>query len=347
MKFTRFDENPLIVPEQVQPSAPDREVMCSFNAGVTEFNGEILLLMRVAERPIQEPGWVSTFVTDWHESPAATKVVRFKEDDPKLDMRDPRVFRYGDEFYLSSLSHQRIARSVDGRTFTIDTEPALIPRDWYEEFGIEDAHITEIGGTYYITAVGVSSLGISTVLYSTTDFVEFNRHGILFPCDNRDVVLFPEKIDGDFTVLHRPMSTLGTHPAIWTARSPDLINWGRHKLVVNPRPGMWDSRRVGASTVPFRTARGWLDIYHGATESDDYCLGAVILDSNDPTRVVSRTEHPILQPETPYETEGLISNVVFSCGCTVRDGIVLIYYGAGDRMIAGAEMPLDDLLDAL
>ncbi len=343
MAFTRFDDNPLIVPSQVVPSTPELEVMGAFNAGVTEHDGDVLLLVRVAERPVPQHGYVSTVVLDTEADTRALKTLRFRLDDPKLVSDDPRVFHYAGRFYLTSLSHLRVARSKDGRQFTIENTPALEPTEWYEEFGIEDAHITKIGDTYWITAVGVCFLGISTVLYSTKDFVHFDRHGIIFPCDNRDVVIFPEKIDGEYVALHRPMSELSS-PAIWAATSPDLINWGGHRFVMGPRPGQWDNSRVGASTVPIRTDRGWLAIFHGATATDDYCLGTVLLDLDEPWRVVACGGQPVLMPEETYEREGLISNVVFSCGCVERDGTLLIYYGAGDRCIAGASTTIDRLL---
>ena len=346
MIFRRFDENPLIVPSQVMPSDPGLEVMCVFNAGVTEHNGEVLLLMRVAERPIPENGYLSTLVLDTETERPMLKKLAFRLDDPKLVFDDPRMFRYDGRFLLTSLSHLRVARSRDGRHFTIDDTPALMPAEWYEEFGVEDPHITMIGDTYWITAVGVCSLGVSAVLYSTKDFVEFDRHGVIFPCDNRDVVIFPEKIDGDYVALHRPMSCF-SNPAIWTATSRDLVNWGSHRFLLKSRPGQGDNSRVGASTVPIKTERGWLEIFHGATAVNEYCLGTVLLALDDPLRIIARGDEPVLAPDEPYEKDGLVSNIIFSCGCVERDGKVLVYYGAGDRCIAGAETTVDKLLTTL
>jgi len=346
MAFRRFDENPLITPSQVSPSGPGLEVMCAFNAGVTEYNGEVLLLIRVAERPVPEPGYVSTIVLNRETDSPRFKTIRYRLDDPNLSIDDPRIFHYDDRFYLTSLSHLRVARSPDGRRFTVEDTPALMPAEWYEEFGIEDAHITKIGDTFWITAVGVSFLGVATALYSTTDFIEFARHGVIFPCDNRDVTIFPEKIDGEYMALHRPMSGF-SGPAIWTASSPDLVRWGSHRFLMGPGPGQWDSGRVGASTVPIRTDRGWLGIFHGATDHNDYSLGTLLLDGDDPTRLIARSDQPVLRPEAAYERDGLMSNVVFSCGCIERAGIVLLYYGAGDRCIAGAEATVAELIATL
>jgi len=344
MVFERFEDNPLIVPSHVTPTSPDLEVMCVFNAGVTEHNGDVVLLMRVAERPVSEEGYVSTIVLDTDTDPPSLNTKRFALEDPKLVFTDPRIFHYDGKFYLTSISHLRVARSSDGIRFQVDDTPALMPMRWYEEFGIEDAHITKLDDTYWITAVGVCCLGISTALYSTTDFRQFRRHGVIFPCDNRDVVIFPEKIDGRYYALHRPMSAY-SQPTMWIAASRDLVDWGSHRFVMGPRPGQWDSSRVGASAVPIRTELGWIEIFHGANDDNDYCLGSVLLDLDDPGRVVARNGRPVLVPETRYETEGLMSNVVFSCGCVERGGKVLLYYGAGDKCIAGAETTVDALLD--
>jgi len=344
--FERFAENPLIEPSHVKPSRPGLEVACTFNAGVTVHKSDVVLLVRVAERPTGQAGYLSTIVLLRHASGAQLKTLRFKLSDPDLEYEDLRIFRYCGELYLTSLSHLRVARSKDGRDFTVDDKPAIAPTEWYEEFGIEDPRITLINGTYWITAVGVSRQGVATSLYSTEDFEQFDRHGIIFHCNNRDVAIFPEKIGKQYLAFHRPFTSFGA-PSIWTARSSDLLHWGQHRLFMSPDPLLWGNARVGAGAVPMKTEKGWLELFHGATPDDHYCLGTLLLDSDQPWHIISRCDEPVFRPEAQYERNGFVPNVVFTCGMVEHEGKILMYYGAADRCIAGAETTLDRLLDTV
>lgn len=102
------------------------------------------------------------------------------------------------------------------------------------------------------------------------------------------------------------------------------------------RPGMWDSGRIGGGAVPIKTDRGWLELYHGATPGHRYCMGAVLLDLNDPAKVIARSDKPILEPEADYEKEGFFGDVVFSCGVLVEGDTVKMYYGVADTSMACA-----------
>ena len=202
MKVTRYSGNPLITPAGVAPSRADFEVVCTFNAGAARFKKETLMLVRVAERPRQEAGWVSFPLLD--PDTREIEVRRIAKADPGLDLTDPRVYRYKGAAYLSSISHLRLARSTDGLHFTPEPQPAIKPQEWYEAFGTEDARITRIGRTYYINYSGISSKGITTGLATTVDFKTYSRLGIIFCPDNRDVVFFPEKVNGKYACYHRP-----------------------------------------------------------------------------------------------------------------------------------------------
>jgi predicted GH43/DUF377 family glycosyl hydrolase len=254
--------------------------------------------------------------------------------------------------WLTSISHLRVARSADGIHFEIEPSPALAPAAEQEAFGVEDARITLIDGTYWINYTAVSPHGIATALASTRDFRTFERHGVIFPPDNRDVTIFPERIDGRYLALHRPMPTgIGT-PAIWAASSPDLIAWGGHRLVAAARAGCWDDVKVGGGAVPFRVRVDgrdhWLAIYHGVTGSPPrYSLGALLLDGRDPARVVARSRTPILAPEAAYEREGFFGGVVFTCGALADGELVRIYYGAADGVTAVADLSLGAILSTL
>jgi predicted GH43/DUF377 family glycosyl hydrolase len=234
----------------------------------------------------------------------------------------------------------------------VDGLPTFGPQSAYESFGIEDARITLLDGTYWINYTAVSEHGIATGLASTKDFKAFERHGIIFPPPNRDVTIFPQKIGGRYIALHRPMPEGLGHPAIWIATSSDLLSWGDHRIVATARPGSWDDVKIGGGAVPVKVHANrqdaWLAIYHGVTGSPPtYSLGALLLDQYDPSKVIGRSREPILRPEAPYEREGFFGRVVFTCGALVDGDLVRIYYGAADDVTAVADLSLEEILAGL
>ena len=347
----RAVENPILTPAMLRPSRPELEVVGVFNPGVTRQEGDVVLLLRVAEAPRDVPaGDVAAPVYD-----ARTRrldVRRWRRDAAGVDAGDPRLFVAERRTWLTSISHLRVARSADGVRFDVAPVPALSPATAYEAFGVEDARITRLGDTYWINYSAVSPLGIATALASTTDFRTFERHGVIFPPNDRDVTIFPERIGGRWVALHRPMpSGLGT-PAIWLASSPDLLAWGDHRIVAEPRDGMWDDVKVGGGAVPFRVEAGgrdaWLAVYHGVTGTPHtYALGALLLDVHDPSRVLGRSREPILRPEAPYERGGFFGNVVFTCGLLAEGDTVRVFYGAADGVTAVADLSLAGILAGL
>lgn len=346
MPVSRSPHNPIMTPQDITPSRSDFEVIGVFNAGVARFQGQIVLLLRVAERPINtNPNITLTAVYDVAKRDFALK--QFSKNDPETDFSDQRLIITPSGTYLTSISHLRLARSTDGISFDIEHTPALAPTNDYEIFGLEDPRITSIDGTYYITYVAVSPLGVTTCLASTKDFKSFERHGVIFCPDNKDVAILPEKIGGKYYALHRPVSPLFKKHEIWLAQSPDLTCWGNHRYLMGPQPGLWDDIKVGASAVPFKTEHGWLEIYHGADRNNRYCLGAVLLDSHRPWKVIARSQKPILQPQADYEIEGFFGNVVFNCGLLYEDEKLKVYYGVADTAVCFAELPLQDVLESL
>lgn len=342
--------NPVLTPAMVRPSRDDLQVVGVFNPAAIRHGDETLLLVRVAEAPRAMSGEVAALMFDAASGDLVTR--RWTRDSPGLDVSDARLIVSDGRTWLTSLSHLRVARSADGLQFTVDDAPALAPAMALEAFGVEDARITRLDGTCWINYTAVSSAGIATALASTTDFRTYERHGIIFPPNNRDVTIFPERIGGRYMALHRPMPEgIGT-PAIWSATSPDMLAWGDHRLVAAERPGAWDDLKIGGGAVPFRVrAKGrdaWLAIYHGVTRDPlTYSLGALLLDIDDPSRVLGRSRAPILAPETPYEREGFFGGVVFTCGAVVEGDRVRVYYGAADGVTAVADLSLADILDGL
>ncbi len=344
MSFTRHPQNPLIRPRDVRPSRPDFDVIGVFNAGATLYDGETLLLLRVAERPrMSEPDAVYyphlTAEGQW-------VVDKIDRRDPQYDLSDPRlIIRHADQqVLLTSISHLRLARSTDGLHFTVESSPWLSPEPPYENYGVEDARITKIGETYYVNYSAVSELGVGTALVSTTDFIHLTRHGVILPPPDRDVTIFPEMIDNQYVCYHRPMPTGIGKPNIWLATSPDLRHWGEHRIVLQAQRGGWDSARVGGGAPPVRTDQGWLSIYHAADEQNRYALGAFLTPLDAPGHIIARSRQPILSAEASYETSGFFPNVVFTCGVVIQDGVLRVYYGASDEVIAMAEAPVQDVL---
>lgn len=336
----------MITPKDVKPSMPGMEVIGVFNAGVAQYEGDTILLLRVAERPVDEDPDVYR-VPVYSPADDQLQFLSISKNDPEHDFSDPRVIQTPGGTYLTSISHFRVARSKDGIHFAIEETPSIVPATEYEIFGIEDPRITKIEDRYFITYSAVSDKGIVTGLISTQDFREFQREGIIFHPDNKDVVIFPEKIHGKYYALHRPSSSHFGKPEMWIAESLDLLCWGNHRFLMGLREGAWDAGRIGASAVPFLTEEGWLEIYHGADEQNRYCIGAVLLDQDQPWIVKARSETPIMEPEADYECEGFFGDVVFPCGAVVEGGIVKIYYGVSDTSVAYAEIPLDQIMAGL
>lgn len=348
MRPRRVDQNPILTPASIPASHPDLHVVGVFNPAVTEHEGEVLLLLRVAEAArAGADGEITAPVYDAERG--QLEVHRWPRGTKDLDATDPRTVTVDGRTWLTSLSHLRIARSRDGIHFEVERTPALFPATPYESFGVEDPRITLLDGTYWINYTAVSPLGIATALASTTDFRTFHRHGIIFPPNNRDVTIFPDRIDGRYVALHRPMPEGIGHPAMWAASSADLISWGDHRLVATAREGSWDDAKIGGGAVPWRVRAdgrdAWLAVYHGVTRSPmTYALGALLLDARDPSRVLARSREPILSPETPYEREGFFGGVVFTCGLIADGDRVRIYYGAADGVTAVADLSLEEIL---
>ncbi|MEN8128187.1 MAG: glycoside hydrolase family 130 protein [Planctomycetota bacterium] len=347
MLVERYENNPIITPADVPPSRDDYEVVGAFNPAATIFGDEILLLLRVAERP-KDKADDEQVAPILNPDTGEIEHFRLKNNDPSItDIPDSRSFYVNGEMMLTSISHLRIARSTDGFNFTVDPKPAVFPQMPYETFGLEDPRITKIDDLYYITYKVVSDKGICTGLLTTEDFVHFNRHGIIFCPENIDVVLFPERIGGKYWALTRPVPRYIGPRGIWIASSPDCIHWGQHQPLVLPREGMFDSGKTGGSCVPIKTNDGWLEIYHGSDTDDKYSLAAVLLDLDDPSKVIARAKRPLMAPQAPYELQGFYGNVVFSCGAVKKDNSVLIYYGASDEFTAVAKTSINKIISIL
>lgn len=314
------------------------------NPGVFVMDGRICMIIRVAERPEQKEGKISFPVYEDNRF----KVLEFDRDSPDIDLSDPRVIKYKGQDYLTTLSYLRLVFSDDGVHFYEDSKyPPVFGRGFYESFGIEDCRVATMDDGYCLTFTEVSPVAVGVGMMHTRDFRHFTHEGMIFPPHNKDCALFEEKIDGRYYALHRPSSPELGGNYMWIAESPDRIHWGRHKCVATTRKGFFDSARLGAGASPIRTDEGWLVIYHGADSSNRYCLGAMLLDLKDPSRVLARSSEPIMEPVAPYEQTGFFGNVVFTNGQIVDGDTVHIYYGASDEVICKADFSIKEILAML
>jgi predicted GH43/DUF377 family glycosyl hydrolase len=254
----------------------------------------------------------------------------------------------------SGFSHFAVARSADGITnWIIERERALLPdlRSDAEAFGIEDARITRVDEKYAIVYTGYSTDGPLVCLATTSDFRKYDRHGVLFPPEDKDAALFPTTFGGRYALIHRPISITPAQAAhIWISWSPDLRHWGDHTILLRARDASWwDAHKVGLCAPPLLTPRGWLLLYHGVRTTaagSIYRLGLALLDADQPQIVLARSSEWLFGPDAPYERIGDVDQVVFACGWQLLDDgdSLRIYYGAADTSVCLATASLSALL---
>lgn len=350
-KLHRLVSEPILKTADVRPAIDGFRVLGAFNPAACLLDDEVVLLLRVAEAPPAEKGFIVVPLLEDQDGSLQLTVKKFVEPAAPYD---PRVVTIAGNVYLTSLSHLRLARSRDGIHFTIDEKPFLFPERADEAYGIEDARITFLDNTYWITYTAVSKNGPGVGLARTTDFVTVERLGMILPPPNKDVALFPKKINGKYQLLHRPMVSEIGKPSVWLAESADGIHWGNHRFLFGGR-GLgsqeypdslpvsdsfaWEGSKIGAGPEPILTDEGWLVCYHGADATHAYTLALALLDKDEPSVVLDRSVVPLLTPELPWEREGFFPNVVFSNGWVqFPDGRIWVYYGAADSGVGLAEL---------
>jgi len=267
------------------------------------------------------------------------------------------------DYYISRIGY---AQSVDGYTFERRKNPVIDITENYEKYGIEDPRITMIDHDILITYVVLSDYvkfrpTVSSALAVTKDFLEFSKMGLISnPVENnKDIVFFPEKFavknsgskrkENVYFSLRRPSHFIGPEygtykPSIWLYKGSTLTEMNEHKVIIKPEQD-WENLKIGAGPAPIKTKKGWLLIYHGVSQEKVYRAGAVILDLNDPSKVLYRSSRPILEPFEPYELFGDVNNVVFPTGTAIIDNYLFLYYGGADKVCCVATVDLDTLLD--
>lgn len=267
--------------------------------------------------------------------------------------------------YRSRETSMMMAESGDGVNFTIRKEPLrlqgieLINERIYHCY---DPRITRIGSTFYVMFAMDMESGCRLGLAESADLREFFFRGVVSEGDNRNGVLFPRKIGGMYVRCDRPNRTelagdVASGDSIWLSNSDDLANWKSAGPVVSGNPHYWDEL-IGPGPPPVLTGEGWLLLYHGIARHFQpiYQAGALLLDPDDPLKVIARGKYNILEPREMYEMVGQVPNVVFPSGMIVDDytdsGVarpssrLLVYYGAADTCVCLAETTVEKIIDA-
>jgi predicted GH43/DUF377 family glycosyl hydrolase len=266
----------------------------------------------------------------------------------------------GDEVLLllrvescSGRSHLIAARSGDGIGGWRFEEMALLhPAQgvFYQSNGVEDCRLTwvECMDAWILAYVACTRQGPGVALAKTEDFKTVEHLGLVFPPEDRNAALFPCKFNGLYAMLHRPSVGGGS---IWLSYSPDLIFWGKPRLVVPARGGpWWDAQRVGAGPPPIETEQGWLLLYHGVKEAAGgpiYRVGAALLDADEPHVLINRSHRWLIGPEEAYERQGDAPNVIFACGSLLRGDDLWLYYGAANSGVCLAVAEVQHILNAV
>lgn len=244
-------------------------------------------------------------------------------------VEDPRVVKFGDEFYM-----------------TYAFRPYPPGRYWeYQYDGVLAPEHNKFTPRCLRENIGNTALAVSK------DLKTFKKVGRLTEpsLDDRDVILFPEKINGKFYMLHRPKNFVGEEygtndPAIWIKSSEDMMSWNTPSTLLLKGEEWWE-QKVGGNTPPIKTDAGWLMIYHGVDDKFCYRVGAALLDLNDPTKILHRTQDFIMEPETAEERNGLYKwGVVFPNGNVLVNDILYVYYGASDQWCCVATANIHELV---
>ncbi len=279
---------------------------------------------------------------------------------PVSTVHNAGAVKHNGRYIMLFRSHLKNGRSIigmaesrDGFSFKAAQKPFLTPAKKgafaeYEEYGVEDLRISPVEDYYLLTYSAYSRHGVRIGLARTEDFKKVERIGMITQPDCRNVVIFPQKFNDSFARLDRPHTGIAPW-SIWISYSPDLIHWGKSRIVLKPMGYHWDEMKVGPGAPPIKTPKGWLNIYHGVFQTMAgavYRLGAALLDIDDPSQVIGVSDEWILEPEDPWERSGYVPNVVFTCGAVPEpDGTVKIYWGGSDTVMCTGVAKMDDLVN--
>ena len=326
-KVRRYTGNPVL-----RPGGPGWRKVVTFNPGVILYEGKVYLFERAAGslHPFQcciglqasEDGKNFTRIGD---QPVLTPAMLGY---PYGSLQDTRVVRIEEYFYMTYAL----------RPYSYNCYPngQALPG-----YSTPDYPGYDTGTFNNITRSGIAR---------SQDLVHWENIGFTTPedIDDRNNILFPGKIEGKFVLLRRPMvGKNGSKPSIWISYSEDLTCWTAPEILATPTYE-WEQGKIGGSAPPMRTAEGWLMFYHAVDQTHTYRVGAMLLDLDDPEKVIARSRDFLMEPEEYYEKTGLvIPNVIFPTGNFIKDGGIHLYYGCADTCIGYASLALDELLEYL
>jgi predicted GH43/DUF377 family glycosyl hydrolase len=332
MKLKKYEKNPILSPNPLC----NWESLVVCNPGVWYENGTFNMLYRAAgddpEHIIRFGLAVSTNGYDF-ERVSDKAVFSPSIDGPDSGcVEDPRIVKFDDTFYIT----YAFRPFPPGQYWSFEHDIVLRPQAG------ENAPV--------FIKENMGNSGLAT----TKDFLHYKRLGRITESnlDDRDVILFPEKINGQYVMLHRPKQYVGTQynvkfPSIWLKFSDDLLNWATKEshLLISGSEGSWEEK-IGGSTPPLKTAEGWLVLYHGVENKGQgyYRVGALLLDLDNPLKIIGRTKNFILEPETEFELNGYYSGCVFPTGNVIIENTLYVYYGAADKYICVATCDINELI---
>lgn len=358
----RLSCKPLVLPSDVVPSCSGLEVIGVLNPTFVRLHDTRSLIVRVDERPCQSNGahrlrtGVRRF-TAARVTPGATEVFEPIDVDVPSDfdanvepfLREHTRNALDCQILLSFVSHLRLAR-FGPHGIVVDPSPLVFPDHPLCSFGCEDPRATSLDGHAIITYSGLSQYGSTGWMAQLAAPTTVKHRQIILGPDHKHLALFPQRIDGFYCMLIRPLTRLYVRAnGIWLVRSPDLVHWGAPEPVLFPRPASWDSDRVGPAAGPIWTAAGWLFLYYGVDRDSTYHAGAALLHHTRPSTVVGRSSAPLLSPVLDWERQGRRADTVFPCGMELLDDVDMlrVYYGAADTCIGAAEIRLSNVIGAM
>jgi len=335
MKLQKYAGNPILSPN----TENGWESLVTCNPGVFYDNGTFYMLYRAAGNDKEHAirFGLATSKDGFHFERVSNLPV-FSPSEDSFDsgcVEDARIVKFCDEYYI-----------------TYAYRP--YPPGQYWNFKHDEVQCPVCGD--HTPLALKNNLGNSG-LAVTKDFVHFRRLGrITSPVlDDRDVILFPEKIDGKYWMLHRPKQYTGAkygvdYPSIWLKSSEDLLNWENQesRLLMKGIPGTWEEK-IGGSAPPLLTAEGWLVLYHGVENGGIgyYRIGAVLLDIDNPLKIIAKTPNFIMEPEYEYEMNGHYKGCVFPTGNVILNDILYVYYGCADKYVGVATCPVKELIQSM
>lgn len=324
MKLKKYEGNPVLRPT----GEGNWEKVAVLNPGAWYENGKVYMLYRASGEFVDYRIYFGLAVSeDGYNFKRASDTPVFAPEVKDLDagcVEDARIVKFGDYYYITYA-----CRALPPEMFWKGRAPKYpdsAPRALRENL-------------------------TRSAIARTKDFRTYERLGAITgdDVDDRDVILFPEKINGKYVMFHRPAEWVGPKygtdkPGIWLAWSDDMMHWKDEHLLAVPE-FEWESKKIGGGTPPIKTDKGWLVIYHGVGQPHVYRAGAMMLDLKDPRKIIARCPDFILEPEAEFEKKGFVNDVVFPTGNVVINGKLFVYYGGADTVCCVATADLKEFTD--